>query len=97
MTKTNNKDKAREPIMNLYAVQDMKAGRFFPPFLNTNHQTAERAFAGMIKTDDSELAKNPEDYRLFFLGDFDPLDGQIDSLSAPELICDAIKYANLTV
>lgn len=87
-----NSEKDKSPVQNLYGVYDTKAGRFFPPFLNDNHQTATRAFRSMSIENDSIISKNPEDFRLMHLGDFDPNDGQIDSLDKPMHICDAISF-----
>lgn len=87
-----NSEKNKTPLLNLYGIQDIKAGRFFPPFTSENDQTAKRFFAQMSKQDGSMIAQNPEDFRLFALGDFDPNDGQIDPLMSPGHICDAVEF-----
>lgn len=87
-----NVEKSKNPIVNLYGVMDIKAGRFFPPFTSENDQTAARAFAQMSRSEGSIIAQNPEDFRLFLLGDFDPNDGQIDTPNSPVFIADASEY-----
>lgn len=87
-----NSEKNKAPLLNLYGVQDIKAGRFFPPFTSENDQTARRSFSQMSKMESSIFAQNPEDFRLFRLGDFDPNDGQIDPFLAPDHICDASEF-----
>lgn len=90
--KVKNADKDKSPILMLYGVYDTKAGRYFPPFLNDNDQTAMRAFRSMATGDESVIAQNPEDYKLMRLGDFDPNDGQIDALDQPSHVCDAMDF-----
>lgn len=87
-----NAEKNKIPLLNLYGVQDIKAGRFFPPFTSENDQTSRRMFSQMCTDAGSLIARNPEDFRLFRLGDFDPNDGQIDPLLSPDHICDAVEF-----
>lgn len=87
-----NSEKQKSPIQNLYGVFDIRAGRYFPPFTNDNHKTAVRAFRSMATSEDSIISKNPEDFRLFHFGDFDPNDGQIDVLNQPFHVCDAVDF-----
>lgn len=88
-----NTEKQKSPIQNLYSVQDTVAGRFFPPFLAPNDETAVRSFRHMVNMSDSPIAHNPFDYRLFRLGDFDENDGQIDVLVSPDLIINGSDLA----
>lgn len=87
-----NSEKQKSPVQNMYGVYDIKAGRYFPPFLNDNHETAVRAFRGMATNEESAIAMSPQDYRLFHLGDFDPNDGQIDVVQPPFHVCDASDF-----
>lgn len=82
-----NAEKMKTPILNLYGIIDDVAGTFFPPFTSQNHQTAERSFKQMLSNPENGMSRNPQDFRLFFLGDFDPDDGKIDSLDCVELVC----------
>lgn len=87
-----NVDKPRVPVINIYGIFDVLAGRYFPPFVSDNDQTARRMFSQMVRNPESDLARNPQDYRLFLLGDFDPIDGQIDPLLQPMHVADAQQF-----
>lgn len=86
-----NSEKQKSPIQNLYAIEDIVAGRFFPPFLSDNDQTAIRSFRQIVNHPEASLS--PFDLRLFQLGDFDPNDGQIDLLNAPAHIISGSELA----
>lgn len=86
-----NSEKLKSPIENLYAIEDIKAGRFFPPFLSVNDDTAVRSFTQMINHPGASISAF--DLRLFMLGDFDPNDGQIDVLNAPAHIISGSELA----
>ena len=87
-----NSEKPKTPLVYMYAVQDIVAGRFFPPFTMENDQMAVRAFSQMVNDDSrqNQIAMTPGDFRLFKLGDFDPADGQIDA-HAPMHIINAVE------
>lgn len=87
-----NTEKDKTPVQNMYGVYDIKAGRYFPPFLNDNHETAVRAFRSMATNDQNLIGQSPTDFRLMHLGDFDPSDGQIDVLTQPFHVCDAADF-----
>lgn len=76
---TKNTEKPRTPLVNLYAVRDVVAAVFLTPFTSQNNQTAERMFRNMIQSEGNSLNQNPQDFDLYLVGDFDPVDGQIDN------------------
>lgn len=63
----------------LFAVRDVKAGYFLPPFLLLSDGEALRAFEEATLNNQTPIAQHPEDYMLFRLGDFDEITGQIKS------------------
>ena len=94
-----NSEKPKTPLVYMYAVQDIVAGRFFPPFTMENDQMAVRSFSEMANEQDpsrkSQIATHPGDFRLFKLADFDPSDGQIDS-HAPMHLVNALELVQKT-
>lgn len=86
--KPRNIDKLKSPCQNMYTVQDVVAQRFSPPTLSQNDQTAIRDFRIFLQDTNVAASRNPQDFRLWHLGDFDPDDGQIDVLDQPLMIFD---------
>lgn len=63
-------------IYDVFAIHDEKAEAFLPPFILPNQNMAKRVFADCVNSDDHQFGKNPEDYTLFRLGQFDDHAGQ---------------------
>lgn len=89
-----NADKPKTPVVNLYAIYDRIAQRYFPPFVSDNNETAKRSFAQMSRNSESSFFQSPSDYELMQLGDFDPSDAQIDVLDRPLFIASAVEFVN---
>mgnify|MGYP000079043217 CR=1 FL=1 len=58
-------------IFNMYSVRDSKAEAFMVPFTMHNDGVAIRAFADMVRDENHAFSKNPEDYDLYYIGEFD--------------------------
>jgi hypothetical protein len=69
-------------IQKMYSVKDVKAGAFFPPFLMENDETATRAMVHCLRDPDHKFSLNPEDFQLFYHGEFDNLTGEL-SVQSP--------------
>lgn len=57
--------------LNCYAVYDVKACVYNTPFFMLNHGVALRAFSDWSNDSQTVIARHPEDYSLWFLGEFD--------------------------
>lgn len=69
-------------IHQLFSIFDDKAGAFQAPFIHTNEDTAVRALAASINERPGDmLAKNPEDFHLYFLGTFNDNEGTYSTQS----------------
>lgn len=64
-------------IMKVYAVRDIKADLFKPPFTCATNGVALRAFADACNDKQSDLGVHPEDYELFHVGEFDDSQGVV--------------------
>lgn len=78
--------------VNLYAVQDVKAHRFNPPFSGQSHVEAMRAFAQPCQNPESLWNKYPEDFSLFHIGTFDDESAQVESI-LPAFLSSALDHA----
>lgn len=83
-----NRDKVKSPIVGLYTSEDIVAKRHVGPMSYTNHEVARREFVIFLTDKDTVASKNPSHFRMWYVGDFDPDDGQIDVLDKPELVVD---------
>lgn len=63
-------------IYDSFAVYDEKAEAFLPPFILPNVAMAKRIFSDCVNSDTHQFGKNPYDYTLFRLGQFDDSSGQ---------------------
>lgn len=63
--------------MKLYAIRDIKANAFADPFHLSNDAVAVRAAKQAANDPSTHLFKNPEDYQLWYLGDYDTETGAL--------------------
>lgn len=71
-------------MVRYYAVKDLKVG-FMSLQAFANDEVAKRAFMNAASDPASMLSKNPSDYELWFIGEFDESTGRFCDL--PEFIC----------
>lgn len=64
-------------ILGIYAIKDLKAAAFTPPFFQPRQEVAVRAFSDAIGDRDHPMSRHPEDYHLFYLGDFNDATGSV--------------------
>lgn len=72
-----------------YAIYDKLAGRYTYLFESENNMTANRLFQGEAERKDGVINKNPEDFKLCAVGEFDDISGEFTNNF--EKVCDAIK------
>lgn len=68
-----------------FSVFDVKAQAYLPPFFMPEQGQAHRVFSDMVNKEGHAFCDHPEDYTLFYLGDFDDSRGVIDGCD-PELV-----------
>lgn len=73
-------------IHQIFAIYDAKAGAFMQPFFSVNEGTALRAVRAAMEDGNSQLAKFPEDYQVFKVGQFDDEKGRIVGVDLPNVI-----------
>lgn len=54
----------------IFAVHDVKAQAYLPPFILPNAGMAKRVFGDCVNSDSHEFGKHPADYTLFCFGEF---------------------------
>jgi len=76
----------RKNHMNLraYSIRDAKCEIFHPPWYAKTHGEAERIFAQSVNDEKTMLSKFPEDFDLYFVGEYDETSGVFRSLDTPQ-------------
>lgn len=54
-----------------FAIRDAKSETYSLPFFQLNNALALRSFIDLANDPDSNVARHPEDYSLFHIGEFD--------------------------
>ena len=81
-------------IMKIYSIYDEKAKAYLPPFFLNNDEVAMRAVENCLDTPDHQFAKHPQDYTLYYIGEWDDNSANINSEF--ELICPLIALKTTT-
>lgn len=81
-------------IHELYAVFDQKALTYSQLIMFHNEATAIREFQSMANDPNQKIGRNPEDYVLSKIGDFNDVSGILTPLSEPHTVGKAIQFVN---
>lgn len=66
----------------LYAIRDSVANQYLAPMVDQSDATAMRNFAHTILTSGGTITTHPQDYDLYYLGDYDSDTGDLRPLPA---------------
>lgn len=69
-----------------FAVLDVKADAFSPPFFMAARGMASRAFEDLVRDPQSSLFKHPDDFRLYEVGAFEVESGVMTGLGTPKFV-----------
>lgn len=75
----------------IFSIWDDKAKAFLPPFYFPETGMAVRAFRDGVRMPDHAFCRNPEDYTLFLLGEFEDSSGVLTPLHAIERVIGALE------
>lgn len=78
-------------MLKVYSIRDAKAEVFNMPFYKKTHGEAERDFTSLANDDKSSVFNFPEDYDLYYLGEYDDQSGKLVSLDTPQHIVKAVQ------
>jgi len=74
----------------MFSIRDSKAEIFHPPFFRNTHGEAERHIHTLAKEEKHPVNLYPEDFDLFFLGDYDTKTGKLTPQDSPQHILKAV-------
>lgn len=72
--------------MNYYSVRDIKSATFNRPFVGLSIEQVKRSLYMSLLTQESEIAKFPEDFELYLIGEFDDQAGALVG-QTPAMLC----------
>lgn len=78
-----------------YAVYDAKISDYHMAIFDIKHEGAMRQFADAVNDKQTKWNKHPEDYSLWYVGDFDSTKGMLES-AIPENLVNATAVMTLS-
>lgn len=75
--------------LRLYSVMDAKLGVYNRPFFMRTNGEALRGFGDVANNRESDIGAHPEDYHLYYLGEFDDATGVVEQEKPVNLGCAA--------
>ena len=78
----------------MFSIRDAKGEIYHPPFFKITNGEAERDFTTTVGDEKSMLNKYPEDFDLYYIGEFDDQTGKIESLETPLHMLKAVDTKN---
>lgn len=76
--------------LKIFSIRDSKGEIYGQPFFQKTAGEAERNFKTLVNDNSSTVHKYPEDFDLYYLGEYDDQTGKIKSLDTPSHICKAV-------
>lgn len=78
-------------ILKAFSIRDAKAQIFHPPWYKTTHGEAERDFRTTVNDSKTTLNQYPEDFDLYYIGEYDDNSGKFQSLDTPQHVLKAVS------
>ena len=66
--------------LKIFAIHDIKADLYGPPFYMTTQGEALRAFSDLADDPQTTVGRHPGDYRLMLIGEWDNVKGKLQQL-----------------
>lgn len=77
-------------MKKVFTVKDSKADAWNQPFFKSTHGEAERDFRTLVNDNKSLLSQYPEDFDLYYLGEYDEMTGKFITLDTPQHVIKAV-------
>jgi hypothetical protein len=68
-------------FLSVFTVRDNKAEAYLQPVFLPNEAVCLRVMSNLVADDDHQFGKNPEDYSLFYIGEYDEHTGGFHGLA----------------
>ncbi len=86
-------------ILKIFSIRDAKAEVYNTPFYQKTHGEAERNFRTLVTDEKSTISQYPDDFDLYYLGEYNDNSGLTESLQTPQhmLKASAVKQPQQTL
>lgn len=81
--------------LKIYSIRDQKAEIFNAPFYQKTHGEAERNFQELVNDEKSTVNKYPDDFDLYYLGEYDDNTGKFKTLDTPQHMMKAVQLKKM--
>jgi hypothetical protein len=78
-------------VYKIFSIRDSKAEIFHQPFYQKSHGEAERTFHQLCNDPKSTLFQFPEDFDLYYVGEYNDQSGVFKPLNTPQHVSKAIS------
>lgn len=77
-------------VYKMFTIRDAKAEIFHPPFYKATHGEAERDFRVLANDSKGQISQFPEDFDLYYLGEYNDQEGKMVPLDTPQHVVKAV-------
>lgn len=82
-------------MIKIYSIYDSKMAIFAQPFFARTEASALREWLNLSNDETQAINRNPEDYTLFYLGEWDDQKGSIETPKAPISMGSALEQIHI--
>lgn len=79
--------------MEAFAIRDVKVSSYGTPFFQKNAIEAQRGFQHIVNDKTTMIGMYPEDFELYYLGDYEEVTARFNMLEQPKFIVAGIQLA----
>lgn len=80
-------------MLKIYSIRDSKTQTFNTPFYQKTHGEAERNFSKAVTDSKTTISQYPEDFDLYYLGEYNDNEGKHSPLDTPQHIAKGVQYS----
>jgi len=84
-------------VLKAYSIRDQKGEIFHTPFFKHTHGEAERDFKTLVNDGKSGINKYPEDYDLYYIGEYNDNTGRFEPLDTPQHQIKAVQLKDSAI
>lgn len=77
-------------LLKIFTIRDSKGEFYGQPFFQKSHGEAERSFRTLTTDGKSTVNQYPEDFDLYYLGEYDDQSGKFKTLDTPQHMIKAV-------
>lgn len=84
-------NKGKTMTLKIFSIRDSKGEVFNTPFFQKTHGEAERNFRSVVNDGKTTVSQYPDDFDLYYLGEYDDNKGTFTTLPTPQHVAKAVN------